>query len=72
MIKVNEQVEVSYEFDRYSDKDISEINQAFSYVCRNTNVSITLLGGRMTINGDVESVATVHKRVKEYLTIKNQ
>lgn len=67
-MQVNDQVEVSIDFDRYSDDEVSRITTAFSYIARNTNVDVILVAGNMKIKGDARAVAEVFDKVKHYFT----
>lgn len=67
-MQVNDQVEVSIDFDRYSDDEVSRITTAFSYIARNTKVDVILVAGNMKIKGDTRAVAEVFDKVKHYFT----
>lgn len=65
-MKINDKVEIVIEFDRYNEIEVNKIMSAFSYICRNTNVDVSLGTNSLTFSGDVRAVAAVYSNTMHY------
>lgn len=65
-MKVNDQVEIVVEYDRYDQKEVDMVTSAFSHICRNTSVDAVLTPTALKISGGIRAAATVFENVKHF------